>query len=221
MADFTFDTRSRRYRDNRTGRFISIAKLRELSDKQIANRGARARAITDRLLSEEISLREWERQMAREIKTLYLQLYRLAKPDTDARDYGIIGNLLRSQYSRLRAFSQEIAIGELSEARIRDRAYRYLAKAREAFEGGFRENSRRVSRWERRVRTKRESCQPCITFEAMGWQPVGTLPRPTERCDCFDRCGCVLVYSNSRTRPPNSLRESLEPILLSPFGWVR
>jgi hypothetical protein len=150
--------------------------------------------------------------MSEEIKTLTIQLYRIGRPDMNASDYGRIGSILRSQYARLRKFSRDIILGTQSEKQILNRAKRYIAKAREAFEEGNRRGYATVSRWEKRVRTKIESCRECRVYEAMGWQIVGTLPRPTDRCSCRDNCGCYLAYSNSRARPTTNL--------LRGSGWL-
>jgi len=47
----------------------------------------------------------------------------------------------------------------------------------------------------RRVaRRDRMCCQDCLSFDAMGWRPIGTLPVPGTRCQCLDRCRCRLDY---------------------------
>jgi len=120
------------------------------------------------MLSERITVREWESRMSEEIKILTIQLYRIGKPDMTQSDYGRIGAILRSQYARLRKFSRDIILGTQTEKQILNRSKRYIAKAREAFEEGNRRGNALVNRWERRIRTKTESCRECIVYEAAG-----------------------------------------------------
>jgi hypothetical protein len=212
MFDFSFNPLTRRYHDNRTKKFISAARVRELVATAINERINRTDRLTRDMLSERITVREWESRMSEEIKMLTIQLYRVGKPDMTQSDYGRIGAMLRSQYARLRKFSRDIILGTQTEKQILNRSKRYITKAREAFEEGNRRGNALVNRWERRIRTKTESCRECIVYEAAGWQTIGTLPRPTDRCSCRDNCGCYFVFSNSRTRPTTNL--------LAGSGWL-
>jgi hypothetical protein len=214
MTDFSFNPQTRRYHDNRTKKFISVARVRELVATAINERINRTNRLTRDMLSERITVREWESRMSEEIKILTIQLYRIGKPDMTQSDYGRIGAILRSQYARLRKFSRDIILGTQTEKQILNRSKRYIAKAREAFEEGNRRGNALVNRWERRIRTKTESCRECIVYEAAGWQPIGTLPRPTDRCSCRDNCGCYFEFSNSRTRPTTNLLAG------SSWGWL-
>lgn len=38
------------------------------------------------------------------------------------------------------------------------------------------------------------SCSDCVGWDAMGWQPIGTVPPPGEGCQCLDRCRCIIEY---------------------------
>jgi len=52
---------------------------------------------------------------------------------------------------------------------------------------GYKE-ARRQSRQDKRC------CDDCLSYDAMGWQPIGILPPPGQRCVCHDRCRCVMDY---------------------------
>ena len=52
---------------------------------------------------------------------------------------------------------------------------------------GYKE-MRRVAYHDKRV------CQDCKEYDAMGWQPIGTLPMPGKGCTCFDHCRCHTEY---------------------------
>jgi len=40
----------------------------------------------------------------------------------------------------------------------------------------------------------RKTCQACLGYHAQGWQPIGLLPMPGKRCNCYDRCRCRVEY---------------------------
>ena len=46
----------------------------------------------------------------------------------------------------------------------------------------------------RRAYLDKRCCVDCIGYDAMGWQPMGALPVPGERCRCLDRCRCSMDY---------------------------
>ena len=46
----------------------------------------------------------------------------------------------------------------------------------------------------RRAILDKKCCEDCIGYNAMGWQPMGALPVPGERCRCRDRCRCTMDY---------------------------
>ena len=46
----------------------------------------------------------------------------------------------------------------------------------------------------RTARLDKKCCDDCRGYHAMGWQPIGTLPVPGERCRCHDRCRCIMDY---------------------------
>lgn len=44
------------------------------------------------------------------------------------------------------------------------------------------------------ARKDKKTCPDCIEFEKLGWQPLGTLPMPGQKCRCYDRCRCRMDY---------------------------
>lgn len=77
------------------------------------------------------------------------------------------------------------------------RVIRYIANPAYAFfslgeyytkeEQGFKE-MRRIARKDRKT------CPDCIELEKLGWQPLGSLPMPGQKCRCYDRCRCKIDY---------------------------
>lgn len=54
-------------------------------------------------------------------------------------------------------------------------------------EQGFREMIRYA-------RLDKKCCEDCIGYAAQGWQPIGILPVPGQRCRCHDNCRCWTDY---------------------------
>lgn len=77
------------------------------------------------------------------------------------------------------------------------RVVRYVANPSYAFfslgqyyvkeEQGFKE-MRRVARKDKKT------CPDCVELEKLGWQPIGSLPMPGQKCRCYDRCRCFIDY---------------------------
>jgi len=77
------------------------------------------------------------------------------------------------------------------------RVIRYIANPSYSFfnlgqyyvrqEQGYRE-MRRVPNLDQRT------CPDCIAYGNLGWQPIGTLPMPGQRCMCYDNCRCRIEY---------------------------
>ena len=215
MSDFRFNAKTQRYQKISTGKFIGNAALRELVEESIAQFQERGRAIADKLFKLEITVDEWEKELAAEIKTHALQLFKLGKPDTTSRDYGILGAKLRKQYSYLRGFSSDVIQGNLTEAEIKARSDLYFQKNRENYERGRLESHREAeATFETWVRTAGESCDTCIYRSSIGAQPLGFFPDPGTDSECKAGCKCYKKFSFSKTRPQQNR------LLTMSFGWV-
>lgn len=216
MADeFSFDPRMLRYRNKRTGRLVGLQKIKDLSRTLIQKRSRDAIALTDRMLANEISVGDWEMAIARSLKTLHLQQYKLSAGQMGARDYGIVGNRLRNEYRFLRNFSLEISSGRLSEAQIRQRVRQYYNATWATFERGRREGNRSAgAKWEKRLLNSRVPCAQCPGYASVGWVPVGFLPDIGRDCDCRSNCKCTFVYAFG-VSPPDG-----QSLLTQHFGWI-
>lgn len=216
MADsFTFDATSRRYRNTRTGRYVSGATIDRLAGQQIGNYTNRILSLSRDLFGDRISLGGWEREVAGLLKTLHIQQYKLGVGTMTQRDYGIIGNKLRSEYQFLRNFSTEIAFGRLTEAQVLARVKLYVNATWGSYQRGKREGHRRAGiRWEKRTLNSRIPCKDCPGYANVGWVPAGFLPNIGEACECRSNCKCSFVYSYAQIRPQS------QNLLSQSFGWI-
>ncbi len=211
MTEFEFEKKSQRYRRKDNKRYISFDAVAELREKAIADTQTNVESITQQMIDGDITVDFWEREMMANIKTRTIQLYQLGKPgEIDASDRGKLGNQVRFQYDKLWRFRNDILEEKLSEAQIKYRARMYLDKTRWAFEEGRRRSHYKAGYiWEKRDRNVQDSCVECIGYEAMGWQPLNTLPKVGESCTCRANCKCTFAYSDSVTKPDNSVQETL------------
>lgn len=85
------------------------------------------------------TIQKWEREARERIKLVHLAEYMYGhggKATMTQADYGRVGRLVRTQYDYLHKFADEIATGQLSEARIADRLGTYFEAGTLAFEQG-------------------------------------------------------------------------------------
>ena len=214
--NFYFDRATQRYRDQETGRFISQSRMRSLLGGHINQVREDLTTIGELLINGRISLPTWEQETRTALKALHTSSYLLGiggEANMSQRDYGILGQQIRSQYEFLRGFAEELINTGMSEAAFRSRLEMYAWAARGSHEMGKLEGHVRAGfTWERRIRTKSNSCSPCISYAAAGWQPIGSLPHPTRDCECRANCGCYKRFSRGEQRPEDFLNQR--------FGWI-
>lgn len=197
-AGYVWERATARYRDKATGRFISEGTLVNLAESFTGFTQDNLTRITEQMTSGKLSLADWQRQFAQELKDSYIvnsQIGRGGRNTMTQSDYGRIGQRLRGEYRYLNNFAQEIADGKLSAAQIQARVDQYAAGTRKAYydgrtaackDGGFTE--------ERRILHPAEHCDDCIGYASKGWQPIGTLPEPGESSQCRNNCKCEKEY---------------------------
>ncbi|MEW5857394.1 MAG: hypothetical protein AB1861_08435 [Cyanobacteriota bacterium] len=217
--EFAFDRNAQRYRYTSgagKGQFVSEEAVKNLILKAIALVEKDINTLAQLLIDGKISVATWEQSTALALKCAHAWNYLLGTggvKGTSNRDRGILGAQLKNQYQYLRGFSQEIINTGMSEAQFRARVQLYVLAARGSFERSRLESHMKSGwNWERRDRSKLESCQPCVSYELAGWQPIGTLPNPMQACNCRSRCGCSKRFAKGK-KPTDSLLDGR-------FGWV-
>lgn len=136
-SPWEWDQPSKRYRDTETGRYMGSRQMLPLRDEFIDAQKAAASDLADRLAAGEITTNRYVEEMRGLIKTTYLDEYALAhggRNNMTSRDFGIVGNMCRDQYSYLNNFAGEINAGDLSPAQIRARGRMYIESASQAYE---------------------------------------------------------------------------------------
>lgn len=138
-GDWAFDAVSRRYRDVRSGQFLSASTSVELRNDVLARTRMEAANTTDRLIGGRITVSEWERAMRTQVRESYATQFAFGRGGRDAMtrdDRKALGKLIDEQHAYLRDFAGAIADGELSGGQIAARAAMYLNGSAGAYERG-------------------------------------------------------------------------------------
>lgn len=141
MADspWTYDERSKRFRDTRNGRYLPATKAIDLRDGFQERRRADVNALTRRLADQNITVQAWEAEMAALIRNVHAAEYALGRGGLNAmtaEDWRAVDELHAEQRAFLRGFAEEVAAGQLSEAQINARAKLYYGSSIQAYERG-------------------------------------------------------------------------------------
>ena len=196
---YYYDTENARYVSRWNGRPVKESTVRnaveKYNNKFIQDNIDRS---TERLISGDITLQEWQDKVADEIKQGHVINATVGKGGRAAMgqsDWGRVGRRLRDQYQYLNGFSQAIKAGTLTPGQIRVRMNMYVNAIRSSYYGGLTAAMKVAGRkMERRRTTSATPCGQCTAWEARGWQPIGTVPEPGIDCDGLTNCKCEKEY---------------------------
>lgn len=136
-SPWEWDQPSKRYRNRDTGRYMSSRQMLPLRDDFIDAQKDAVSGLVDRLADGDITTNRFVEEMRGLIKTSFIDEYALAhggRHNMTSRDFGIVGQMCRSQYGYLNTFAGEINEGKLSPAQIRARGRLYIEAASQAYE---------------------------------------------------------------------------------------
>lgn len=171
---WTYDGRSRRYRDGDSGRYLTGREVRDLRDRATDAAIAQAGALADQVAAGSLSPEGFNAGMRGLIKNAYGAEYALGRGGVNAmtnEDWGRVGAEVRRQHGYLDRFTAEIAAGDLSPAQVKARAGIYLDGATQAHGRG--------------------------QAAAVGVDPPGV---PGDGgTQCLGRCRCWVEWSETRT----------------------
>lgn len=216
LPEFYFNSRSQRYHYRDSGAFVSQSAVDNLTSRAIAKKRNEIRDLGEKLIGNLLTLEEWEKQTAAELKKLHTWTYLLGKggqKNMSQADYGRLGLRLSYEYGYLRGFSEKIRDDGMSEAQFLSRLELYINKANGTKQIAVQASHKQAGYlWERRYLRAVENCRSCVRYAAMSWQPLGSLPAPTEKCECQANCKCYFQFSKDLSKP--------EDMLTRRFGWV-
>lgn len=198
--NYRYNQNAQRYIDS-SGRFVSESTVNSAIEEHIEDGFEQLDALLAAALdpSTPYDLDEFYEAMRLQLKVLHVQVGVIGAGginNADSATYGRIGQILRSEYAYARGYVDAIANGQLTEVEARRRLGMYANKI-----WGSYSSTRRIEAGnagftqERRVLSPQaDSCRDCVRFAAMGWQPIGTLPAPTEESECMSNCRCRMEF---------------------------
>lgn len=117
--DWEFSRGAKRYRDTRTGRFITNATVTNLRNDLAMSREATIRGLAQMLGRGDLSIQRWELEMREAIKLTHGAEYVFGRGgfrQMDQSDWGRVGSIVKDQYQYLNGFSRDIASGRYNDA---------------------------------------------------------------------------------------------------------
>lgn len=202
MARFRWepnDTGAGRYRDTKTGRFVSAHRVRDALDRTLDGADDVTGVLADALKERSINLAEWQVRMSQHVKATHLNAVALERggwANMTPADYGRAGQIIREQYAYLRRFVDDIATGrQRLDGSLNVRARMYTQAGRKTFH-----KSRHASLRDGPVTHVRsrlhpaDHCEECVALDGK-WFKIGD-PRyklPGDRI-CRVNCHCTEEY---------------------------
>lgn len=196
LPGYRWDSRSHRYVNVATGRFVARQAILDLLDAEIGQRERELGRLAQALMEGRLSAAAWVHAVQTELRRAHLQAAALGAGGWDRltpADYGRVGGYLAADYRRLVEFARAIEAGELTPAQVLSRMRMYLGNARRNFWHG-QERAAQPGRVVllRRVLGAAEHCDDCVGYAALGWQRAdsGQIPPPGEGSVCLTNCRC-------------------------------
>jgi hypothetical protein len=186
-----------RYRDTRTGRFVSALKVRQVIDATLRNLRADVRRMTDDVRAGRLSKEAWALEMRQAVRDVHLFSSAAANggfANMGQDAYRQVEAAIAEQTAFLDAFTQDVLSGEQPlDGRFTQRATMYVEAGRTTYERAHRdiEQGRGMTEERNVLHDAAEHCGECPELSEREWVPIGTLPLPGQR-ECVTGCLCLI-----------------------------
>lgn len=204
MPNYIFDERTKRYRDTRTGRFLSEVTVNKVLKIALSAKSATelTRMYKDGTISKDI----WHRGFRKLIKETYINSAILAKGGREQmtdQDWGKTGGHVAEQYWHLDRKEGNFldSIDDLTLKQAQARAEMYIRSGKQVFEEINRDNKKELGAvFEWWHLGGEENCESCLELTSRGMVPIGTLgtvPGAGETI-CLTNCQCHITYHDAK-----------------------
>lgn len=200
---YVFDRRTGRYHGPLPGySMVPNERIMGLIQERIEYHQAQMNTLTTALTDGRLTLAQWERAFALQLKDLHLQEAALARggwQNMTQADFGRVGRLLRDQYGFLHGFAQDIATGEYPAERLLWRSSLYALSGRQSYwrAAGTTARSAQMTRKRRIAKGDKGTCGPCADLARLGW--VGINEKLAEPggppCEGLTACRCEMEFA--------------------------
>lgn len=193
----TYDKLTKQYYDEKG--ILPLRKVIDIVDKVALKTKKEMKSVAMKLTSNKINRAEFEIQMSELLKQAHILVSGIAKGgrlQMTARDWGKVGNNLKTQYGFLNGFERKIANNKLSDQQIIYRAQLYSASVRIAFFTTLQEEKKGENEPKvRRVLNAAESCGDCINYANMGFVALSEMPEIGDS-ECSYFCKCEIEFES-------------------------
>ncbi len=195
---FTWHDRSQRYRNVSTGRWVSRVQVRQALDITLDRSRNEVARLSRDLVNGRMNLADWQKQVAREVKTMHMASAALAKggwAQMTPQDTGRVGRVLRDEYGYLAQFAAQIKSGQQPlDGSLVSRANLYAQAPRGTYHAVEEKGMMTQGKTEcRNELGPADHCEGCLQETAKGWVPIGGLVPIGHRL-CLSNCHCRLEY---------------------------
>ena len=138
-GDWEWHQNTHRYYNTAANRYVTENTLIGLRDTLIDTWRGRVQTLADDLVVGNLTIQEWTLGMRREVSNIFSSQYLLAKGGRNAMlqaDLDAIQEMLRTQYTFLQNFAEDVRMGNLSQAQIAARSELYLDSSTQSHERG-------------------------------------------------------------------------------------
>lgn len=168
FTGFDWSIEARRYRDKRTGRFVTDRKMIDARDAFVRRQTTIIDNLTRSFLDGGMSLAQWEREVAERIRIAHTAEFTFGRGGrhvvTNA-DRRALQRAVKAQLNYLRKFALAIQRGEQTDKQIAARARLYAKSSRASFERG------RARAWGVRLPAyPGDGSTPCLTNCLCHWR---------------------------------------------------
>lgn len=197
--EISWDRRLGRYRDVSSGRLVASSTVRRELDRVLDRAERDARAVTQRLRDRTISVADWQREMATNIRRSQSAASALAHggwAEMTPSRWGQVGGNVARELRYLDRFARQIASGEIPlDGRVLSRAESYILSSRIQYERQYHDLMVLLGyTTEQNILHARDSCTSCLSNTAQGVVVIGDLP-PIGSGVCRSRCRCTRTYA--------------------------
>lgn len=206
-ALFGWDPNRRQFFYESNGYMIDPLRLRNVAiEPFLQNVRVAMRDISTRLQNKQISLPEWQTEMMALTKSSQVAAALVANGGADNQDESnalLVAAGIAAMLAFLQTFAQEIQTGkQLLNGLLLSRTDLYALGGRDAYEearrngfifSGMATQERRVLQPGANHCVSNDEQEGCIELAALGWQPIGTLPRLYDT-PCRTNCLCTFIF---------------------------
>ena len=193
-----WDAVKRRY-VRKSGKVVTPLEQRKIALSVVQKASEEIRDLSVAFTGEKVTLAEYAVEMRALVRNVHASVTQMAfggKEAMGASERGYLGSIIRTQYSHLSGFINDIENGRVNTAEgIVSRATMYGDAGWSSYEGsvGRREEEAGMSEERSFLDPDADHCEECFDQAAEGWSPIGSLVPIGERT-CLVRCRCSLEY---------------------------